>query len=249
MEHGRDAAVTALARDGGVTAWRQIADRLLAEVRAEGLAAGARLPTEAALASRFGVNRHTVRRALAALAAEGVVRATRGSGTFLEAPPLPYPIGARTRFSEIVAATGREPGGSLLAAAAVPADPAVAAMLAVSPGASVLRLVTVRSADGAPISWATIHLALPRFAGIADALGRGGTLSEALAEAGVPDYRRASTRITGRGATALDAERLDLAPGRPVLVIESLNTDAAGLPVQCAVSVFAADRVEIVVES
>ena len=73
--------------------------------------------------------------------------------------------------------------------------------------------------------------------------------SEALSEAGVPDYRRASTRITGRSATRLDAERLDLAPGRPVLVIESVNTDSESVPVQCALSVFAADRVEIVVES
>jgi hypothetical protein len=36
------------------------------------------------------------------------VRAAQGRGTFVEAPRLAYPIGRRTRFSEIVSQAGRE---------------------------------------------------------------------------------------------------------------------------------------------
>ena len=61
------------------------------------LAAGAQLPAESALAARFGVNRHTVRRALGVLAEGGLVRTTQGRGSFVEQGPIAYPIGPRTR--------------------------------------------------------------------------------------------------------------------------------------------------------
>ncbi len=57
--------------------------------------------------------RHTVRRAIAALANRGLVRAERGSGTFIEQQRIPYPIKQRTRFSEIVTGAGHMVGGRL----------------------------------------------------------------------------------------------------------------------------------------
>ena len=50
------------------TLWQGIHDTLAGEIGGGRYAPGAKLPTEAELAQRFGVNRHTVRRALAALA-------------------------------------------------------------------------------------------------------------------------------------------------------------------------------------
>ena len=72
-------------------------------------AAGEKLPGETEIAETYRVNRHTVRRALATLAERGLVRAERGSGTYVEAARLAYPLRSRTRFSEIVGAGGREP--------------------------------------------------------------------------------------------------------------------------------------------
>lgn len=122
MTEAGDTRVTALQRGGGLAAWRQIADALAGEIRSGALAAGAQLPAESALAARFGVNRHTVRRALGVLAEGGLVRTTQGRGSFVEQGPIAYPIGPRTRFSEIVSRTGREAWGDLIAAATVPAD-------------------------------------------------------------------------------------------------------------------------------
>ena len=67
----------------GVSLWQQIATELENEIRQRRLLSGARLPTEMALAQRFGVNRHTVRRAVGALEEAGLVRAERGRGTFV----------------------------------------------------------------------------------------------------------------------------------------------------------------------
>ncbi len=46
-----------------------------------------KLPSETALASRYGVSRETVRKAIAALASEGLVETRRGSGTYLSRLP------------------------------------------------------------------------------------------------------------------------------------------------------------------
>jgi GntR family transcriptional regulator, phosphonate transport system regulatory protein len=244
-----DTPVTALSRGEGLAAWRQIADGLAGEIAVGRLAPGAQLPTEAALAARFGVNRHTVRRALAVLAERGLVRATQGRGTFVEAPRLTYPIGTRTRFSEIVSAAGREAWGDLVAAASVPADEGLARDLGLAPGAPVLELLTVHRADGTPISTARTCLPLPRFAGFDRAYAARGSLTRAYAEYGVADYTRRSTRIGARSASADEAARLDLAPGRVLITIASVNVDAAGAPIQATRGLFVADRVELVVES
>ena len=50
-------------------------------------------------------------------------------------------------------------------------------------------------------------------------------------------------------AEATDAARLDLALGRPVLVVDSTDIDADGKPLVTKRSRFAAERVEFVVES
>ena len=236
-----------LVRGEGLTAWRQIADALTADIAAGRYAPGQQMPTEAALAARFAVNRHTVRRALAALAEGGLVRASQGRGTFVEEAPLAYPIGPRTRFSEIVTGAGREAWGDLLASATVPAGPEQAAALAIEPGAPILELLTIHRADDAPISTAQTWLPLPRFSGFAAAYAERGSITRAFAACDVHDYTRLSTRIRVRPADAQEAERLDIAPGRVVMVVSSVNIDSAGLPIQANRTLFAADRVELVI--
>ena len=77
--------------------WKSIAATLEGDIASGHYAPGDKLPTEAALAARFGVNRHTVRRALADLGGRGILRSRRGAGVFVEAPPterVPLPLQA-----------------------------------------------------------------------------------------------------------------------------------------------------------
>ena len=55
-------------------------------------------------------------------------------------------------------------------------------------------------------------------------------MTKLLAHYGIRDYRRASTRITAGIVDATDAARLDLALGRPVLVVDSTDVDTDGKP-------------------
>src|SRR5260370_22234103 len=96
---------------------------------------GERWRAEMEAADTYRVNRHTVRRALATLAERGFVRAEPGSGTYVEAPRLAYPLRSRTRFSEIVGARGHEPRGQLIADSNEPATPQLARQLNLKTGA------------------------------------------------------------------------------------------------------------------
>lgn len=236
-----------LARGRGVTVWRQIAETIEAEIAGGGLTPGTRLPTEAALTERFGVNRHTVRQAIKSLVDKGLVRVTQGSGTYVEAKPLSYPIGRRTRFSEIVVGQARDPAGKLLGFREMGASVEIAEALDLSPEDPVVMVESAHFADGVPISWAVTAFPLPRFAEVPQVYGATGSITAALAACGVPDYRRATTRIGASVADAIDARRLEIAEGRPVLVIDSVNVDPEGVPIQWARSHFCADRVRLTV--
>src|ERR1700709_2225742 len=95
----------------GVALWRAGADGTQSGLAPGRFAAGQRLPGETEIAQTYRVNRHTVRRALATLAERGLVRAERGSGTYVEAPRLADPLRSRTRFSQSVGAGAQEPRG------------------------------------------------------------------------------------------------------------------------------------------
>src|SRR5690606_22260605 len=133
---------------GGIALWRRIVDAIRLDIVGGKLAAGDRLPTEAILAQRFSANRHTVRRALAVLAEEGVVGAEQGRGTFVRsARRLSYPIGKRTRFSEGLAGQAQNLSGQLLSSRIENANATVAKALGIRLGSKVVRLETLSLAD------------------------------------------------------------------------------------------------------
>src|SRR5262245_7515257 len=72
------ASIGPVARSSVVDA---VADRLRGEILADRLAAGSRLPSERELSLALGVNRLTLRAALARLEAMGLVSTRHGSGT------------------------------------------------------------------------------------------------------------------------------------------------------------------------
>jgi GntR family phosphonate transport system transcriptional regulator len=189
----------AMERRSGISLWRQIADQIRRDLVQGKLGANGRLPPETALAAHFGVNRHTVRGAIAALVEEGVLRAEQGRGTFVEQRRrLTYPIGVRTRFSEGLRDQARDRRGHLLDHREEAADQRTAEALGLAPAAPVIRMDTVSEADGRPVSRATSWFDADRFGGFAETYRELGSVTLAFQRYGVADYFRSSTLVSAR---------------------------------------------------
>lgn len=242
-------AEPSLARGGGVALWRQIFSEVEREIAGGRHRPGARLPTEQAFTARFGVNRHTVRRAMEELEAAGLVRVEQGRGTFVAEDVLDYRLGARTRFTEMIRAQNREPSGRILRVEEVAADAAVAAALGLRRGRPVVKAERLGMVDGRPVLVGTHCFPAARFPRIAAALASDPSITRALAAGGVPDYRRRVTRLTARMPTPEEAALLQQSRTRPVIASETVNVDPEGEPVEAGWGCYAAGRVQIVVES
>ncbi len=73
-------------------AYEQVADQLRELIMTGELVAGQRLPSESVLASDFGVSRATIREALRVLAAQSLIRTSKGAagGSFVTLPTVDY---------------------------------------------------------------------------------------------------------------------------------------------------------------
>lgn len=233
----------------GVTLWRRVADEIEQAIAAGTYSPGTKLPSELDIAGRLGVNRHTVRRAIAALSEQGLLRAERGSGTFIEARRISYPIRSRTRFSEIIGGAGHTVSGRLVASCIEKAETPIAERLKLATGALVVRLELVRHADRVPICASTSWLPAARFADAARIYGSTSSITKMLARFGVRDYRRKSTHITAGVACASDTQSLQIAATRPILVVESVDSDGDGAPILTTRARFAGDRIELMIDT
>jgi GntR family phosphonate transport system transcriptional regulator len=229
--------------------WRCIADDFEQMILVGKYENGERLPPESEIAARYGVNRHTVRRAMAELATRGMVYTERGSGSYVKTDKLDYRIGQRTRFSEIVAAAGHEAEGRLQGHRLEPASDEIADRLGLKAGDNVVRLEIVRAADRVPISVASTWLSAERFSDAAKVFRRSRSVTRMLDHYGIGAYKRSWTRISAAFTDAVDAGRLRLSVHRPILIVESVDTTSDGRPILTTRGRFAADRVALIVDS
>lgn len=237
-------------RQKGVALWRQISDRIRANILAGLYDKTGMVPAETALAEEFGVNRHTVRAALAALAQEGIVRPAQGRGTVItQRDKFDFPIGRRTRFTEGIGEQARDLKGILLSSTREAATADLCQWLQLSAGAEVIRLDGMRKADGRAVSRSTMWFPADRFHGIDKAFADTGSITRALSLCGVDDYLREVTEISAVHAEPDDVAHLELTPGAIVLVTRAVNTDPEGCRIQYAVTRFPADRVQFTIRN
>ncbi|WP_147107400.1 phosphonate metabolism transcriptional regulator PhnF [Tateyamaria sp. syn59] len=225
--------------------WKSIAATLSSEIADGAYRPGDKLPTEAQMASRFGVNRHTVRHALSALVEAGTVHTRRGAGAFVAQTPTDYPIGKRVRFHQNLRAAGRIPAKEVLSVTTRLANSKEREALGLGADDQVHTYEGLSLADDQPIAlFRSVFPAAP-FPDLPDALAQSGSVTAALQTGGVTDYTRAWTRLTAKSATATQALHLRIAEGAPILRSDSLNIDTTGRPIELGRTWFAGDRVTL----
>ncbi|QQS13818.1 MAG: phosphonate metabolism transcriptional regulator PhnF [Rhodospirillales bacterium] len=237
-----------IGREPGVAVWHQIEQTLFKEISTGKPGPGERIPNETEIAERFGVNRHTVRRAVAALVSKGILRIQRGHGTFVEEGVIDYAIGKRTRFSANILRHHKEPGHRILRGLEVAGMADVNKALKLGANSRLIMLETIGEADGRPISVSTNYLPAARFPGFIEAYESLQSMTKVLRKFGINDYTRRVTRVTTRMPSAADAEHLKQPQTRPILVAESVDVDGRDVPIVYHEVRFSGERVQLVFE-
>ena len=238
-----------MVRADGVAIWRQIAEALGEDIQRKTFAKAGRLPSEKELAVRFGVNRHTVRRAITELESKGLVRTEHGRGTFILDGFISYRLSKRTRFSENIRRLNMEPSREVLQILTEPAPSDVATALGLKNGSPVIRLETRSLANKQIISIASHYFSARRFPDLTEIFKKENSITKALKKLGVDDYLRKRTCIAARLPDAYEARNLEIPKNQPVLVAEAVNVDSNGRPLEFCMSRSSANRRQFIVET
>lgn len=225
--------------------WKSISNQVHEEIAAGHFAPGDKLPTEAELAKRFGVNRHTIRHALSALVENGHVFSRRGSGFFVTHLSTNYAIGRRVRFHQNLEAEGRVPGKSVLSLTTRPADVEERDTLGLNSGEMVHAYHGLSTADDVPIAVFVSVFPAQRLPNLEQELQHSSSVTAALRAHGISDYTRLHTKLTACSADATQALHLRIREGAPLLMSVGINIDPDGQPIEFGKSWFAGDRVTL----
>lgn len=227
-------------------AFRRVWGDLRAQILADEFPDGVALPTEAEIATTYSVSRQTVRRAFQELVAEDLVFRVPGRGTFATPTAGRY----LRQFGSIddLLALSTDSELQVLRPLGAAVDPACAGRLRLADD-RVAAATFVRVHHGEPFSHTTVYLPpdVHRRLGDVPQLASPGTVSpitvigllDRALEAPIQDAEQSITVGTARGEVA---ESLDLTPGTPLLRIDRIYFDAAGTPVELAISHFHPDR-------
>ena len=198
---------------------------------------GAPAPSERELVNLFGVARMTVRQALEALVAEGLLQRVPGRGTFVARP-------RRTAtqvsgFSEEMHRRGLSSDSVTLLVRREQAGPGVARALGITQGDAVVHWQRLRRADGAPMGLEDAYLnevLLPGFL-------QGGLPTSLYADLARRGLRPSwvEDNVSADVATADEAVHLEIEPGEPVLRRQR-RAFAEEKAVEVSRSVFRGDR-------
>lgn len=224
--------------------YEQIADELREQI-ADRYRPGDFLPTEDRLAEQFGVNRHTLRRAVQALQEDGWVLRQQGRGTMVLEPSIDYQIHGKTRFTETITSAGHTARSVVVGRRMTTAEGGVARRLAVIEGTRIVRLDALRLADDTPLLLTTHYLPADPFEPLMLAYD-GGSLHQMIQDDFGIGLQRTESLITAQLPAQDDAVALRVSPKEPVLRVKSVNADAAsGQPVEYVLSRFRADRTQL----
>ncbi|MCF3932824.1 phosphonate metabolism transcriptional regulator PhnF [Acuticoccus sp. M5D2P5] len=229
--------------------WQTVEAALTDEIAAGAFGETMQLPTEAAMMERFGVGRHSVRRAVAALERRGLVDVRQGKGVFVRANRLDYRLSNRTRFSQNLLGQGREPSGQSLREEEIDAPDHVAEALRLPPGERVYHIVRRGLADEEVVNVSNAYYPVRRFPGLVEARRIGRSTTAALAEYGVNDYIRLRTDLVVRMPTAEEARQLQQSPTEPVIITKKVDVDMKGVPISYSESVWPSERVQFSIDN
>jgi GntR family transcriptional regulator len=224
------------ARASGPSLPALVADSLRQTIEQGKLRPGARLPSEPELASQLRVSRATVRHALSILELEGLLVRQHGLGTFVSHVPAALLKGGLAELkstTDVIRSQGFEPGTVGMRVARQKVSQSIGDLFGPSADEEFLHISRTRTANGRPVihceDYVPGHLLPARLLPQQESASTW-SLYEALAKARAQPALAHCT-VTPIVADYAIAERLDLEPGHPLLLLKQLHYTPTGRPV------------------
>ncbi|MFD5080259.1 GntR family transcriptional regulator [Streptomyces sp. NPDC058371] len=129
----------------------EIAEELRRAIDREQYTVGSLLPAETELAAHYGVSRGTVRQAVAALTAEGLIGSRQGARRVVLAGRRSQSFAELRSFAQWARAMGRDATGRVVSSQLLPATAEDAVRLQLKAGTTVLHVLRLRGLDGEPV--------------------------------------------------------------------------------------------------
>ncbi|MFW6774327.1 GntR family transcriptional regulator [Nocardioides sp. CPCC 205120] len=206
-------------------------------------APGTPAPSERELVQRFGVARMTVRQAMDALVAEGLLERMPGRGTFVAKPR--NQVGRLLSYTSEMQRRGLLPESQTILARREQAGPGVARALDLTEGDAVIHWKRLRRADGQPMCVEDAYLNEVLLPGFLQS-GMPTSLYHALSMRGLrPSW--AEDSVTADVPTAEEAQALEIPLGTPVLRV-ARRAVAGDKVVEVSRSVYRSDRFTLYVQ-
>ena len=231
--------------------YREIADLLIADIRAGAWQVGGQLPPESALVDRFGASRNTIRESLRILDSLGYIKRRRGTRSLLvSADPSDRFVNSVQSIGELLQYSQRT-SSRLISVDLIVATGALAERLGVAVGSQWLRAQVLRipKRSDTPIGFSEIFIA-GRYAAVAERLDQGGPVYQQLEAMFDLNFARVEQSIEAAPESVSAATFLGVAEGSPLLAVRTDFVTAAGEVAEIGFGHFPAHRyrIEIMLE-
>lgn len=200
--------------------------------------AGTPAPSERELVQHFGVARMTVRKAIDALVAQGLLERVPGKGTFVTKPLIDMQM-RLSSYTEEMERRGKVPQSQTVLSRREAAGPGVARALGVDEGAPIAHWLRLRLADGMPLALQHVYVSLEQFPTFLEEKPPRSLYDWFASRDLMPTWGEDSV-IAGVAAEE-EHELLDIEEGSPVLHI-SRRAFCRDITVEVTRSVYRADR-------
>jgi GntR family transcriptional regulator len=213
--------------------YQQVKSSLIKRISSGEWPPGSFLPSETALAQKYGVSQGTLRKALIELTNDRCLVRYQGKGTAVATFESDQGL---FRFLRICGKDGKkvQPVSRQISGVAEAATPEESKELKIATGGAVYRIERIRLIQGQPVINEVITLPLDLFPGI-DSIGTPNlpnTLYDLFHKRYGIIVALVQERLDAVAATATDARRVRVSAGDPLLRIRRLAFDLQGMPIE-----------------
>jgi len=229
-------------RDSPIPLYFQIENDLRRALNLAGVGPGVLIPTETDLCQAYGVGRHTVRMALARLAADDLIARRAGQGTMIKPQPDRMKFYLNRSFTQQMAAMGRRAHSQVLGLSPGVIEEKCPGIFRDKIGAAYWQLVRLRFGDDEPIALQSTIILAELCPGLEQHDFNQQGLYETLAAKYHLFISQIHHTISATTADQFQAELLKIAEGDPLLVVHTSAFLDNRRAVEHTISYYRADK-------